>query len=70
MGLAYINLEDMEDGSIAVQVVYKNGFDLKSNAHQHAGLIIKWLDENLTKIHEPVFHSGEVDDSAKAGYAG
>jgi len=68
MGLAYINLEDMEDGTVALQVVYKDGFQLKSNAHQYANLVIKWMDDNLQKVHEPVFKEGE-SYNAEIGHA-
>jgi len=68
MAIAYINIEDAEDGSIYCQVVYKDGFDLKSNAHQHANLVIKWMDEHLTKVHEPVFTDGDKNSQAEVGY--
>ena len=68
MAIAYINLEDMEDGSIALNIVYKDGFDMKSNAHQHANLICKWMDENMTKVHEQAFVPGAQDSRAQAGY--
>ena len=68
MGVAYINLEDMEDGTISLNIVYKDGFSLTSNAHQTANLITKWMDENLVKTYEPAFVPGEKDSIAGAAY--
>lgn len=40
-----INLEDAENGEVAMQVVHTNGFEPHSNAHKLSMQIVKWLDE-------------------------
>ena len=47
-----INLEDAEDGGIAMQVVHTGGFTKNSPAHQLSIQIIKWLDEQAATKQE------------------
>lgn len=41
MAVAMIVLKDTEDGQVIQEVHYADGFDVKSNAHQYAGLMAK-----------------------------
>jgi len=52
-----INLEDLENGEIALQVVHTNGYSEKSNAHKLSVQIIKWLDEQAESKKE-IAHAG------------
>ncbi|UUZ68275.1 hypothetical protein LP416_29355 [Polaromonas sp. P2-4] len=44
MAKAVITLDD-KDGQISLSMFLEGGFQADSNAHQHAGLILKHLDE-------------------------
>jgi len=52
MAIAHINIEDAPHGEINLQICYKEGFDVKSNAHQHAYQIMQWMDKNLKRAEE------------------
>jgi len=44
MAKAIITLDD-KDGQISLSLFLVGGFQKDSNAHQHAGLVLKHLDE-------------------------
>jgi hypothetical protein len=44
MSKAIITLDD-KDGLISMSLFLEGGYQADSNAHQHAGLILKYLDE-------------------------
>lgn len=43
-----INLEDTENGEIALKVHHAEGFNPRSPAHKLAIQIVKWLDNQAT----------------------
>lgn len=43
-----INLEDTENGEIAMRIQHAEGFNPRSPAHKLAIQIVKWLDEQAT----------------------
>ena len=43
-----INLEDTDNGEIAMKVHHAEGFNPRSPAHKLAIQIVKWLDEQAT----------------------
>lgn len=49
MGTVHLNLEDAPDGAINFQACFEGGFDPKSHAHQHAKLLIEYLDQIAEK---------------------
>lgn len=54
MSKAIITLEDV-DGQISLSMFLEGGFQADSNAHQHAGLILKYLDSIAgMKTEQPV----------------
>ena len=50
MARCHINIEDREDGTFDAQVVYVEGFLVSSHAHQHANLLMKYLDRIASSI--------------------
>ena len=66
---AYINLEDAGDGSFFYQVCYEGGFDLASNAHQHAYLVTKYLDGLCQRLKEPDVVVSPQEEEATHGHA-
>ena len=69
MSYVNINMEDVEDGQIAMNVVYKDGFNVASHAHQHANLLMKYMERIATRqaepdvLTEPYFPPAENGDS-------
>jgi hypothetical protein len=66
MSRCHLNLEDMPDGTIALQVCYVGGFDVKSHAHQHALLLIRKMDEMADRRGEPVIEVSQSEDALLA----
>jgi hypothetical protein len=66
----HINLEDMPDGTVAFQVQYPGGFDPKSNAHQGALILTKYMDSIAQPIGKPaeqVIGTGSRDGEPVVG---
>lgn len=53
MSYVNINIEDLPDGQMDFQVVYLDGFDKESHAHQHALLLTKYMERISTRQSEP-----------------
>lgn len=61
MARVYINIEDVND-FVGVNFVFEGGFNAKSNAHQHALMIQRWLDANMVPQDEPQIETVEVSE--------
>lgn len=61
MASAHINIEDV-NGYVSANFVFEGGFDKTSNAHQHALMIQRWMDENMERQDEPQVETVEVSE--------
>lgn len=65
MSTAHINFEDVGNGTFNVQAVFSpHGFDPESHAHQHAQIVLKFLDTHLTRVGSP--HTDFVESVAES----
>ena len=51
---AHINLETMEDGTVALRAVYPDGFTVDDAAHQLTYMLVKYADHICQQVSEPV----------------
>ena len=59
---AVIALQDTEAGEIAMNVIFEHGFNIESNAHQHAHLLIKVMDILAAKVSAGEVTNINMDD--------